>query len=237
MDGILLFNKPVLWTSHDAVDFVRKKTGQRSVGHAGTLDPLATGLLLVLIGKATKLSGALTCLDKDYAGVMTLGISTDTQDLEGRIQRFKIPDPLDENRIRSVISELTGTQLQAPPAFSAVRQKGKKLYELARQGQRAWAAPREVVVSEFRITRLDPPDVTFFLSCSKGAYVRSLCDEVGERLGCGATLSALVRTRIGPFHLAHSLTREQVEKLPGDLLERLLLDFEPSKNEALSRNQ
>lgn len=236
MDGILLFNKPILWTSHDAVDFIRRKIGQKSVGHTGTLDPLATGLLVMLIGKATKLSGMLTSLDKDYSGSMMLGISTDTQDLEGRVLAESTAPLPDDARVHSVFSEFLGAQLQTPPAYSAVRQNGKKLYELARQGLDVEAKPREIVVSEFSITRLALPEICFFLTCSKGAYVRALCDEAGKRLGCGATLSALVRNRVGPFRLAQALTREQIERLPCDLLERLLLNFNPEKNEALSRN-
>ena len=236
MDGILLFNKPILWTSHDAVDFIRKKIRQKSVGHAGTLDPLATGLLVMLIGKATKLSSVLTSMDKDYSGALTLGFSTDTQDLEGRVLFGGQPAFPDEARVHSIFAELTGNKLQTPPAYSAVRQKGKKMYELARQGAVIESQPREVVISQFSITRWDPPEVYFFLTCSKGAYVRSLCDDVGKRLGCGATLSALVRNRVGPFRLAHALTRERTDRLPCDLLERMLLNFDPVRNETVSRN-
>jgi tRNA pseudouridine55 synthase len=235
MDGILLFDKPILWTSHDAVDYIRKKIGQRSVGHAGTLDPLATGLLVILIGKATKLSNTLISMDKDYSGSMSLGFSTDTQDLEGRISSFSESSP-EEARVRAVFSDFTGQQSQTPPAYSAVRQNGKKLYELARQGGVTDIKPRDIYISALTITRIDLPEVCFFLTCSKGAYVRSLCDDIGKKLGCGATLSALVRNRIGPFRLTHALKRQEIDRSPSDLLEKLLLNFNPTTNEYLSRN-
>ena len=134
MDGILLFNKPILWTSHDAVDFIRRQTGQRRVGHAGTLDPMATGLLVILVGAATKLSGELSGLEKEYGGSMRLGISTDTQDMEGRITTEAPFDEIKREEVSKIFREMTGLHFQTPPAFSAIQQGGKRLYDLARQG-------------------------------------------------------------------------------------------------------
>src|SRR5690242_20612306 len=140
MDGLLLFNKPILWTSHDAVDFIRRRVGQRRVGHAGTLDPMATGLLILLLGKATKRSQELMGLEKEYAGSMQLDVSTDTQDLEGRILFEKSWEGVDQATILKIFSEMTGKHLQTPPAFSAIQQAGQRLYALARQGVAVEAA-------------------------------------------------------------------------------------------------
>jgi tRNA pseudouridine55 synthase len=223
MDGIFLFNKPILWTSHDAVDFMRRKCGQKSVGHAGTLDPMATGLLVILMGKATKLSSQLSGLDKDYSGVMTLGLTTDTQDLEGKILLTADYDDIDEKRLESVFSSFRGEITQVVPLYSAVRQNGRKLYDLARRGTALAEMPQKTVqVSRFTMTRFAPPDVSFFLTCSKGTYVRSICDDAGRRLGCGAVLSALVRTRVGAFSLENALDAADIKRFSIEELEKRL---------------
>lgn len=223
MDGLLLFNKPILWTSHDAVDFFRRRLGQRRIGHGGTLDPLATGLLLVLVGEATRWSARLSGLDKDYAGSFTLGIRTDTQDLEGRYLAETDPGPQDHGSVADVLRQMRGRMEQLPPAFSAVRQAGKKLYQHARSGAAVEAKPRPVEVTEFELVRFEWPEAYFFLSCSKGTYVRSLCDEAGRRLGCGATLSSLTRLRVGPYRLADALDERTVRESTNAEIERRLL--------------
>lgn len=210
MDGILLFNKPILWTSHDAVDFFRRRLGQRKVGHAGSLDPMATGLLLILAGSATKLSSSLSGLDKDYEGVMTLGVMTDTQDLEGKILSAEDPTAVTVADVRRVMTEFEGPIRQIPPSFSAVKSGGKKLYEWARRGVKLEVEAREITVKRFELTAFASPDAHFSLSCSKGTYVRALCDEAGKALGCGAALSALVRTRIGEYHLKDAVTQDRM---------------------------
>ncbi len=220
MDGILLFNKPILWTSHDAVDFFRRRLGQKKIGHAGTLDPMATGLLVVLLGKATQAFAALSGLDKDYAGSMTLGITTDTQDLEGKILSEGNYDGVDENRLRSIFSSFFGNLEQTPPSFSSVKKHGKKLYEWARKGVVCLAEKRPVTIHEFHLKAFAAPEAYFLLSCSKGTYVRALCDEVGKLLGCGATLSSLARTRIGKFALKDALTEKEVKMLSLEQLEK-----------------
>lgn len=201
MDGIILFNKPILWTSHDAVDYFRRKLGQRKVGHAGALDPMATGLLLILAGSATKLSSSLSGLDKEYRGVMTLGVTTDTQDFEGKILSESDASGIPEAELRRVMSRFEGSLRQVPPSFSAVKSGGKKLYEWARRGVTLEVEARDITVKRFELTVFSSPDAHFSLSCSKGTYVRALCEETGKALGCGAALSALVRTRIGEYHL------------------------------------
>lgn len=209
MDGIILFNKPILWTSHDAVDFFRRRLGQRKVGHAGALDPMATGLLLILAGSATKLSSSLSGLDKDYRGVMTFGVATDTQDFEGRILSETDTSSLTEDQVHKTLAGFEGLIRQVPPSFSAVKRQGKKLYEWARRGVMVAVEPREITVRRFELTTFSSPDAHFFLSCSKGTYVRTLCDEAGKALGCGAALSALVRTRIGDYHLKDAVTESR----------------------------
>ncbi len=226
MDGILLFDKPTKWTSHDAVDFVRRCTGQRSVGHAGTLDPMATGLLVMLVGRATKLSATLSGLDKDYTGSIIFGVTTDTQDTQGKVLTSVDPGMISKETIEKFFAELSGTLLQAPPAFSAVRKNGKKLYEWARAGVVVEAKPREIFVKEFRMTQFAFPAVSFFVSCSKGTYVRTLAHEVGQKAGVGATLSALCRTRIGSFLLENALTREMLGSLSQEEIQKRLISHE-----------
>lgn len=207
MDGIILFNKPILWTSHDAVDYFRRRLGQRKVGHAGALDPMATGLLLILAGSATKLSSSLSGLDKDYRGVMTLGTMTDTQDFEGKILSETDASAVPETEVRRVMAGFEGKIRQVPPAFSAIKSGGKKLYEWARRGVTLEVEAREITIRRFELDAFSSPDAHFSLSCSKGTYVRALCDETGKALGCGAALSALVRTRIGEYHLKDAITQ------------------------------
>ena len=202
MDGILLVDKPVLWTSHDVVDFVRRVSGQKRVGHCGTLDPMATGLLVLLVGEATKRSAEFSGMDKDYRGSMRLGTVTDTWDLEGRILSEKSPEAVSRQDVEKIFKSLEGVQSITPPSYSALRKDGKRYYELARKGVMLEPAPREITVSAFRLEGFETPEAYFFMSCSKGTYVRSLCHSVGEKAACGAVLSSLVRTRIGPWHLS-----------------------------------
>ncbi len=229
MDGVLLFNKPILWTSHDAVDFFRRRLGQKTVGHAGTLDPLATGLLVILLGKATKLSQELSASDKDYAGSLTLGIRTDTQDLEGKIIATGDWALIQKSDIETLFLRMSGPQFQTPPLFSAVKKNGKNLYQWARAGVVVEREAREINITKFIMTKLLLPDVYFSLGCSKGTYVRALCDDVGERLGCGAVLSSLVRTRSGPFRLVDALNQEQLRHFPLAELEKHLVAH-PNEN-------
>ena len=206
MDGLLLFNKPILWTSHDAVDFVRRITGQRAVGHAGTLDPMATGLLLILLGQWTKKSEELMGLDKGYEGTILFGVETDSHDLDGKIVAQEDVVGLTPEKIAIVFESLTGTLSQVPPAFSAIKNKGKKSYQLARKGLDFERKPREIRVHDFRCVRFFEEEVYFSLSCTKGTYVRSLAFDFGRAMGIRSTLSSLVRTRIGDFPLERAVT-------------------------------
>ncbi len=230
MDGILLFNKPVLWTSHDAVDFVRRRIGQAKVGHAGTLDPLATGLLVILVGKATKWSQEFSGFDKDYSGSMTLGLVTDTEDLEGRILEERDHGSVRKDLILELFSNLRGVHAQKPPAYSAVSRQGKRLYEWARLGIAVETKEKEVTISEFQLTGFELPEVYFSLTCSKGTYVRSLCSLVGQRLGCGATLSSLVRDRVGRFTLTRALTEEELIQASPESIESRLTGMDSHEN-------
>lgn len=216
MDGILLFNKPILWTSHDAVDFIRRKINQRSVGHAGTLDPLATGLLILLIGKFTKKMNEFMDLDKEYEAEVTFGIRTDSLDLEGRILEERQDFEVKESALLDALKVMQGEQLQKPPRFSALKKNGAKLYQLARQGLKVEVEPRRIVIHELELLHYDFPRVYLRMSCSKGTYIRSLAEELGKRLGSGAVLSGLLRTRIGTFKLKSALTDEAIDELSID---------------------
>lgn len=204
MNGILLFNKPAGWTSHDAVAFVRRRLGVRT-GHAGTLDPMAAGLLLILAGTATRESGALAALDKDYRGIFELGITTDTQDFEGKVSGTAPWSGVTRARLERAMAAVAARTEQTPPAFSAIKRGGKKAYDSARAGTALALEPRPAAVHEARLERFDAPEAEFFLRVAKGYYVRTFCHDVGQEIGCGAALSCLVRTRIGPYALEDAL--------------------------------
>lgn len=198
-DGLLLIAKPGGITSHDAVDHVRRALGIRKVGHAGTLDPMAEGLLLMGVGRATRLLRFLGDLEKEYEGTGRLGVETDTLDAEGSVVR-ESPVEVDEAALRAVMP--TGEIEQRPPAYSAVKVGGERLYRAARRGQEVEAPVRTVRVDAFDLVRFASPDFDFRVVCSGGTYVRSMVADAGAALGCGAHLTRLVRTRIGPFMLA-----------------------------------
>jgi tRNA pseudouridine55 synthase len=212
-DGLLLIDKPKGITSHDAVDAVRRAVGVRKVGHAGTLDPMATGLLVMGVGRATRLLRFLGDLDKEYEGTGRLGEETDTLDAEGETTRTASVD-VSEEGLRAVMAGLVGEIEQRPPAYSAVKVGGERLHRAAREGRPVDAPPRTVRVDRFDLTSLDGRDFAFRVVCSGGTYVRSLVAEVGSVLGCGAHLTGLVRTRIGPF----LLTEAGAPDAPGPLL-------------------
>jgi tRNA pseudouridine55 synthase len=200
-DGLLLVDKPKGITSHDAIDAVRRALGIREVGHAGTLDPMATGLLLMGVGRATRLLRFLADLDKEYEGTARLGVETDTLDADGDIVRTSAVTS-GQSDVRRAMSELVGQIEQRPPAYSAVKVGGRPLHRAARSGEVVVAPPRTVRVDAFDLRSFDGKTAGFRVECSGGTYVRSLVADVGRRLGCGAHLTGLIRTRIGPFHLA-----------------------------------
>ncbi len=208
---VLLINKPLRWTSFDAVKKVRVTTGVMKVGHAGTLDPLATGLLIICTGKFTKKINEYMGMEKEYTGSFTLGAVTPTYDLESDPTDFKPFEHITTEQIETVSKNLTGFILQIPPVFSAIKKDGKRYYELARQGKEIMAEPRPVTVHEFEITNIVLPVISFRIVCSTGTYIRSLAYDFGAALGTGAYLSSLCRTRIGDFHLADSVSPQDFD--------------------------
>jgi len=208
-EGLVLIDKPKGITSHDAVDAVRRALGTRKVGHAGTLDPMATGLLVMGVGRGTRFLRFLAELDKEYEGIGRLGVETDTLDAEGEVVRTADVD-VDEASLREAMGALTGEIEQRPPAHSAVKVGGERLYKAARRGEVVAAPIRRVRVESFELIRFEPPDFDFRVICSSGTYVRSLMADVGVRLGCGAHLTHLVRTRIGPYRRAEAAAPDAV---------------------------
>jgi tRNA pseudouridine55 synthase len=197
-EGLLLIDKPRGVTSHDVVDVVRRGLGTRKVGHAGTLDPMATGLLLIGVGRATRLLRFLGALPKTYEGALRLGIETTTLDADGDVVRETAVD-VTGSQIGDAMRALVGDSLQRPPAYSAVKVGGRKLYEAAREGEPLEAEPRPIRVDAFDLLSYEAPDATFRVTCSGGTYVRVLAADVGAALSCGAHLVALRRTAIGPY--------------------------------------
>lgn len=211
-DGILLFNKPIGITSHDAVNKMRRLFGTRSVGHTGTLDPMASGLLTVLIGNATKASEYAMQHDKKYRAGLRLGITTDTEDTSGTVlsESDDIPS---EDAVISAAKSFVGDILQTPPMYSALKVGGKKLCDLAREGVTVEREPREIHIYSIAVARIDDRNYTLDVSCSKGTYIRTLCADIGSALGCGGTMSSLVRTESGGFSLNDAVTSEQLEAM------------------------
>ncbi|HOG23521.1 MAG: tRNA pseudouridine synthase B [Candidatus Omnitrophica bacterium ADurb.Bin292] len=216
IDGILLIDKPTEWTSHDVCAFVRKRFKFKKVGHAGTLDPLATGLLVVLIGKATKYSMALSSCDKEYCGTLELGVQTDSHDRQGNVIAESACDHITLERVREEAKAFTGEILQVPPMVSALKHKGTRLYKLARQGKTVPREGRKVTVHEFRFDKQEGRFINFSTHVSKGTYVRTLVNDLGEALGCHACLAGLRRIRSGQFRIEQSVTMEALRNMTVD---------------------
>ncbi len=206
---VLLINKPMHWTSFDAVKKVRNLIRIKKVGHAGTLDPLATGLLIICTGKFTKRINEFMAEEKEYAGSFTLGATTPTFDLESEPENFKPFNFLTIEEIEKARLSFIGELLQVPPIHSAIKVDGKRVYELARKGEEIILEPRKVIISEFEIVNIDLPIITFRVVCGKGTYIRSLANDFGATLGCGAYLSSLCRTRIGNQLLQNAMTLDE----------------------------
>ena len=209
---VLLINKPLEWTSFDVVRKIRNFIGIKKVGHAGTLDPLASGLLIICTGKFTKKINEYMAQEKEYTGSFTLGATTPTYDLESKPENFKSIDSLKSEVIKEATKKFIGEIMQIPPAHSAIKVKGKRGYELARKGKEVKLEPRKIQVKEFEITEIKLPDVNFRVVCSTGTYIRSLVNDFGEALGCGAYLSSLSRTRIGAYKLEDAMSIEEFIK-------------------------
>jgi len=209
---VLLINKPFQWTSFDVIKKIRYLVRTKKVGHAGTLDPLATGLLIICTGKFTKKINEYMAQEKEYTGTFTLGGTTPTYDLESEPENFKSIESISIETIHATTKKFIGEILQTPPAHSAIKVEGKRSYELARQGKEVKIDARKITIKEFEITRIGLPTVEFRVVCSTGTYIRSLANDFGSMLGCGAYLSGLCRTRIGEFTLKNALTIDQFEK-------------------------
>jgi len=207
MNGVVIVDKPAGITSHDVVDRVRILLGVKKAGHTGTLDPLATGVLPVCVGEATKIAAFLAGDDKVYEATMRLGIRTDTQDMTGTVLAEQEPR-VAEADIRSVLASFTGRITQIAPRYSAVKVRGKALYKWARKGIDVESPAREVEIREIVLRGIETPRVRFAVTCSKGTYIRTLCADAGERLGCGAALEGLRRTRSGPFRIEDAVRIE-----------------------------
>jgi tRNA pseudouridine55 synthase len=223
MNGVVVIDKPSGPTSRDVVEQVKRALGIRKAGHAGTLDPLATGVLAVCVGEATKLVQFLALDNKEYRATLLLGVRTDTLDTQGVVMDRQEPRVTRE-QVEAVMASLVGRRQQVPPKFSAVKFQGRPLYDWTRRGIDVEQVPREIEVYDVRIDRISLPEVTFTVSCSKGTYIRSLCAEAGEALGCGGCMSALRRTRSGNFReegavdLEGLTVEERRERLTAQLL-------------------
>ncbi|HET7236191.1 MAG TPA: tRNA pseudouridine(55) synthase TruB [Actinomycetota bacterium] len=232
-DGLLLVDKPPAMTSHDVVDAERRHLGTRKVGHAGTLDPMATGLLVLGIGRATRLLRYLGDLPKTYEGTARLGEETDTLDAEGVVLRTAPVDVTHAELVRACAA-LVGETMQTPPAYSAVKVGGRKLVDAARRGERLEAPARPIRVDRFEVTSFATPSFGFEVTCSGGTYVRVLVADVGSTLGCGAHLSALRRTAIGPFDVADARAPGRGEPLPVEAAVRHLPRVDLGQEEAMA---
>lgn len=223
LEGVLLVDKPTDHTSHDVVARLRRKLHMKRIGHAGTLDPMATGLLIMLIGKATRISQYLISLDKEYEGTIELGRITDSQDAQGQVMETRPVPALTEAEVRAAMAGFLGDQYQTPPMFSAIKIDGVPLYKSARKGEEVEREPRFIRVAAFELTRFGLPAFDFRLRCSKGTYVRTIAHDLGQRLGCGAHLAALRRTATDRFHVSQALTLDAIEQLTLPEIEKRLI--------------
>ena len=227
MHGIINVYKEKGFTSHDVVAKLRGIVGQKKIGHTGTLDPDATGVLPVCLGKATKLCDLLTDKDKIYEAVMLLGKTTDTQDITGEILEERSTESLTEEKVREEIESFIGDYDQIPPMYSALKVNGKKLYELAREGKVVERKARPVKILDIRIIEMDLPRVRMEVSCSKGTYIRTLCHDIGEKLGCGGCMESLIRTRVSAFQIKDAKTLAEIEALKQEgMLEKILVPID-----------
>lgn len=227
LEGVLVVRKEAGWTSHDVVAKIRSLLGGSKVGHAGTLDPSATGVLPILVGRATRIAEYLVDWDKEYRAVLRLGETTDTQDATGQVLDKIDPSGVTEDMLQSVITQFRGAQQQLPPMYSAVKIGGQPLYKAARAGRTVDRVERSIVVHELEIVAIHGRDVTLRVVCSKGTYVRTLCADIGQALGVGGHLSTLERRRVGPLSIEQAVTIDQVAAhLTMGTLPRLLISLD-----------
>lgn len=219
MDGVLLINKPAGYTSHDIVNIVRKQLHTKKVGHCGTLDPEATGVLVVCINKATKIIQFLTSHEKTYRATLTLGTATDTFDATGQIIQQKEVGEISFDQVNDVLTGFLGHSKQIPPIYSAIKKNGKKLYEYAREGQQVEIEPRDIEIYMIKLISFDGINITFDVHCSKGTYIRSLCVDIAKKLGLPGHMSHLIRIQSGQFELTQCISLEQLQNDDYQLLD------------------
>ena len=212
INGILIVDKPIGMSSHDVVSFVRRLTGVRRVGHTGTLDPMATGVLPVCIGVATKVTSLLQDADKVYRAELVLGMTTDTYDCEGEVLTECAVNCTKKEIIDTILT-FQGEQEQIPPMYSAIKKDGKRLYELAREGKQIERTPRPVQIHSIELLDIELPYFKMRVHCGKGTYIRSLCRDIGEKIGCGACMDKLCRTKVGRFDIEDAMTLEHIQEL------------------------
>lgn len=231
--GVLLVDKPAEWTSHDVVNFVRRRFNVPKVGHCGTLDPAATGLLVLVLGKATKISQNLSGSDKIYEAVILLGKETDSLDMDGTVISEKDCSKITEPMIKKVVSKFMGNIMQIPPMVSAKKVGGKKLYELARKGEIIEREAVPVKIHSIDILKIEIPYISIRVSCSKGTYIRSLASDIGKELGCGAVLYSLKRLKSGNYSLDKALSLDRLKEMTqeelGDIMFQSLLELKGDK--------
>ena len=231
MEGVLIINKPKDFSSHDVVNVLRKELNTKKVGHTGTLDPKATGVLPILIGNATKISKYLVEHDKTYSVVMELGTRTDTLDSEGKILETRKVETLDEEKIKEVLSSFLGKQKQIPPMYSAIKINGKKAYEYARNGQVVEITPREIEIYEMKFKKYFDNQISFIVKCSKGTYIRTLCQDIAKRLGTIAYMKELQRTDVDIFNIKDAISIDDIKNKMEDVKEAII-----SIEEVFSKN-
>lgn len=223
IDGVLLIDKQPDMTSHDVVAVARRALGTKKIGHCGTLDPMATGLLILVIGRGTKMQDLLMAEEKEYEGTLRLGFTTSTQDSEGEVRETKPVPELTDAQVEEAFAAYHGDFYQMPPMVSAIKIGGVPLYKLARKGEEVERQPRLVTVFHHQIKRVALPDVDFRVVCSKGFYVRTYCHDIGAKLGCGGHMAGLRRTRSGKFTVEGNLTFDELKNLPREeVLARVL---------------
>jgi tRNA pseudouridine55 synthase len=223
IDGVLLVDKAAGMTSHDVVALVRRRLQIKKVGHCGTLDPIATGLLLLTLGRGTKIQDLLMAEDKEYSGTIMLGVTTSSQDRQGEVLQAREVKDFSDQEIRAVFEKFRGDFYQMPPMVSAIKHGGVPLYKLARQGKTVEREPRLVHVYRYTIDRVALPEIDFTVLCSKGFYVRTYAHDIGEALGCGAHLTELRRTKSGKFDVANAVSVDELKEMtPADIIARIL---------------
>ena len=235
LSGVLPVDKPSEWTSFDVVNFVRSRFNIPKVGHCGTLDPAATGLLVLVFGSFTRMNEKFSAEDKVYEAVLRIGMETDSQDMDGKVIAEKDWSGVTEEQLRSVIGEFIGEQQQIPPMVSAVKKDGKRLYELARKGIEVEREPRDIVIHSIDIISVELPFARITVHCSKGTYIRTLCSDIGARLGCGGVLHCLRRTRSGSFDVADAVTVDQLKQWEQPELQIHLCNYLQSKLDSLKK--